>query len=167
MLIFKSVVGLVFEGELVGLRVQWVVKTYDISLEALATNGLTDFKPTKSRKLKPHDGLLLTDGEIVSGKRIMDKSSDNGFVRGLVGYIKVLPRIIADASQANLSPEHKSLVAKLDPLRGTQIFTNNFGDGEIELVLLSKDGANVEVLFHSNGDGQVTLTAEELLADIA
>jgi hypothetical protein len=165
MLVFNTVVGLAYEGELVGLRVKWV-KTYDISVEALEAQGLVGFKPEKVRRLKPHGDLLLTDGEIASGKRVVDKSSDELFVRSLVGYIKMLPRVIVEGDNSKLDEGGKLLLARVDNLRGKHIFTKTFGDGEIDLVLFTKDGSDIEVLFHSNAEGQVFLPLGEFLEDV-
>jgi hypothetical protein len=164
MIVFRTIVGLSYEDTLVGVRVHFGKRQYDISVEALESGGLVGFKPQKGLKLKPHGALLLSSKEIASGEHVADRSDDTMFVKSFISYARLIPRII-DTGVVEGS-DNGELLAHLDKLRGKHLFTKTLGDGELELVVRKKDGSGIEVWFHSNGDGQIILDAEEFYGEV-
>lgn len=167
MLIFDSIYGLMLGNELVGLRVKHFKLHHDVSIEALRANGLpADFKPEKSRKLQEHGDLLLTAGEISTGKIVKNSSDNVVFVKSLVSYIKLIPRILTPENIAPLPARQKAAAEKLIGYIGQHIVTKDFGDGEVLLALYTEDGNNMEVIFHSNREGALFLGAKEFTSNI-
>jgi hypothetical protein len=166
MLVFSSAVGLVLDDVMLGVRVGHIKKQFDISVEALEANGLKGFKPKKFLRLKPQGDLLLTAQEIASGNRVKDRSEDSLFVGSFIQYARLIPRIVTDDTVDQLNNSCKRQYDELKYLKGKHIFTDKFGDGEIDHILVMEGGLGLEVKFHSNAEGQLTLTAAEFLLDI-
>lgn len=65
-----------------------------------------------------------------------------------------------------LNEAESDILEQLLPLQNKHIFTNSFGDGQIELITRKNDLSGAWVYFDSNEHGTVKLDGKEFLNEI-